>query len=108
MAVMLAAGGLLSMPEAHQNASDAVRVFQRNVAKYVSLRDRLDRSLPPLDAKPTARQIDSRRDALLALLSTARVGTRKGDVFGAAMSDSPARVYGRSSMGRTAHRCAGR
>ena len=87
MIVAIAASGMFPMRDAQEKAPDAVRVFQDNVAAYVSLRDRLDRSLPSLDSNPTNVQVDSRREALLALLAKARAGAAKGAVFGPAMTD---------------------
>jgi len=85
--VLLTASGLLWMPDAQEATPEAVRAFQRNVAEYVSLRDRLERSLPPLDANSSAPQLDSHRETMLMLLSQARAGAKKGDVFGVGMSD---------------------
>jgi hypothetical protein len=85
--VLFTASGLLGMPGAQETTPEAVRAFQRNVAEYVSLRDRLERTLPPLDGNSSAQQLESHREALLKLLSQARTGAEKGDVFGAGMSD---------------------
>jgi hypothetical protein len=85
--VIFAASGLLWAPGLQEPTPEVVRAFQRNVAEYVSLRDRLERSLPPLDANSSAQQLHSHREALLRLLSQARAGAKKGDVFGVAMSD---------------------
>lgn len=70
-----------------QNTSETVLLFQRNAAEYVWLRDRLERSLPPLDPNPTMLQIHAHRDALRASLVQARADAKKGAVFGTAMGD---------------------
>jgi hypothetical protein len=60
----------------------ALDAFTRRVAAYAALQRKLSATLPALPDKATPRQIDDYQRSLGRLITEARRGARKNDVFG--------------------------
>jgi hypothetical protein len=84
------------VPAAQATTRDAQTVadFQGRVKNYLSSRQKLIAGRPALPDKATPEQIDVYQRSLGQLIIEARKGTRKGDLFGAAMGEMVRRLLG--------------
>ena len=70
-----------------QRPAEGVADFQKRVQAYVALQKKVAAQLPGLQYRATPEDIEARRTAMFKLMTAARAGARKGDVFGPAMAD---------------------
>jgi hypothetical protein len=59
----------------------AANEFEAHVADYVVLHHKLEATLPALSDRATPEQIDQHQQALVALITTARKDSKRGDFF---------------------------
>jgi hypothetical protein len=82
--VLAAAWPTLPQPGCEPPAwGDTVTVFDSRVKAYVSLRDKLEASLPRPIATGTVAEVDSARRALAAKIRASRERARQGNLFSA-------------------------
>jgi hypothetical protein len=76
-----------TLPE-HTTSGSAQRDFDRRISAYISLRERLARTLPAVAETAHPGANDVRQSALRALIAKARPNAKAGDVFEVAMQTS--------------------
>lgn len=67
--------------QAKEASAQALQQFQERVESYLSLRHRLEPSLPPLQVSPDPEQIREAVDALAAAIRAARRDAQIGEIF---------------------------
>lgn len=82
-AAVVVAALVFAAPGGAQSAGEerALQQFERGISGYVTLKDRLQQSLPPLAISPNAEQICAAVDALADAIRTARSTANAGDIF---------------------------
>jgi hypothetical protein len=99
-------GGVVAAVLAAQQdlESPVVTDFMRRVEDYVALHRQLERTLPALPDDATPVQIDQAQRGLFALLTAARAGARRGDLFTPGMTAFVQDLLGRMFAGEAGRR----
>lgn len=74
--------------------TQAVKEFEARIADYAALHQKLEATLPPLPDKATPEQIDQHQQALVALITTARKNSKRGEFFTPGMEALVRRALG--------------
>jgi hypothetical protein len=82
-AVTLLAIAASGVPRETADGEESIQRFQRAVAAYVDLRDRVTEALPPLEASPDTETFQMEVDAIAAALRAARPSAAEGDIINA-------------------------
>jgi hypothetical protein len=80
-ATMPAGPGLQNSPQRVNPNAKAIAEFQEEVAEYIELHHKLDRTLPPLPTEASPEMIDQHQRALGRLIQQARKNEGVGDIF---------------------------
>jgi len=68
-------------PPANQTEAQAIALFEARIKEYVALHEKLEASLPRLAKKHTPEQLEQSKQALGALIKTARKDAKPGEFF---------------------------
>ena len=69
--------------------------FHERVKQYAALHEKLEKTLPPVPAETTPEQVSQHQSAMERLMTRARAGARRGDIF-----TDPIRAYIRRQLSR--------
>jgi hypothetical protein len=68
-------------PTLSQSETEAVKTFEARLKEYATLREKMVANAEPLPEEAKPEEIDEHRQALRAMISTARTGAKQGDFF---------------------------